>query len=107
LNPTAAWTTGWFCADTESVLLEAGCNLLIPALVFVSMTIDTVHQLPRSEKLKLMETLWEELSRPDTEFDSPAWHARELAETERRLAAGKEQVMDWEKAKKALRSKFE
>jgi hypothetical protein len=69
------------------------------------MTIDTVHQLPRSEKLKLMETLWEELSRPDTEFDTPAWHARELAETERRLAAGKEQVMDWEKAKKALRSK--
>jgi hypothetical protein len=71
------------------------------------MTIDTVRQMPRSEKLKLMETLWEELSHPDSEFDSPAWHAEELAKTERRLAEGKEQVMDWEKAKKALRSKFE
>jgi hypothetical protein len=30
-----------------------------------------------------------------------------LAETERRLAEGQEQIMDWEKAKKALRSKFE
>jgi hypothetical protein len=71
------------------------------------MTIDTVRQMPRSEKLKLMETLWEELSHPDSEFDSPAWHAEELAKTERRLAEGKEQVMDWEKAKKALRNKFE
>jgi hypothetical protein len=32
---------------------------------------------------------------------------RELAETERRLAEGKEQVMGWEQAKKALRGKFE
>jgi hypothetical protein len=70
------------------------------------MTPDSVHLLPRSEKLKLMETLWEELSRPDSEFESPAWHAKELAETERRLAEGKEQVVDWEKAKKALRGKF-
>lgn len=53
-----------------------------------------------------METLWEELSRPGIEFESPAWHPSELAETERRLAEGEEQVMDWEKAKKALRSKF-
>lgn len=85
--------------------MEEGCNLLIPALILASVTIDTVRQLPRSEKLKLMETLWEKLSRPDTEFEAPAWHARELAETERRLAEGQEQVMDWEKAKKALRSK--
>jgi len=83
--------------------LEEGCHLVKPALTFVSMTTETLRQLPRSEKLKLMETLWEELSRPDTEFESPAWHAKELAETERRLAEGKEQVIDWEKAKQALR----
>jgi len=71
------------------------------------MTIEAVRQLPRSEKLRLMETLWEELSRPENEFESPAWHAHELAETERRLAEGKEQVMDWEAAKKKLRSQFE
>jgi len=29
-----------------------------------------------------------------------------LAETERRLAEGKEQVEDWETAKKRLRSRF-
>jgi hypothetical protein len=69
------------------------------------MSIEGLRQLPSSEKLKLMETLWEELSRPDDEFESPAWHATELAATERRLAEGKEQVLDWDKAKESLRMK--
>ena len=71
------------------------------------MTIQAVEQLPRSEKLKLMEALWEDLSRPDSEFESPAWHAEELAATERRLAEGKEQILDWEAAKQELRIKSE
>jgi hypothetical protein len=72
---------------------------------FGDMSIESVRQLPRSEKLKLMETLWEELSRPDDQFESPAWHAKKLAATERRLAEGKEQMLDWEVAKEALRAK--
>jgi hypothetical protein len=71
------------------------------------MTTEAVRQLPRLEKLRLMETLWEELSRPEDNFESPAWHAKELAETEQRLAEGKEQVLNWETAKKNLRSQFE
>ena len=71
------------------------------------MTVQTIQQMPRSEKLKLMESLWEDLSRSDGEFESPAWHERELAETERRLAAGEERVMEWDAAKKMLRAKFQ
>lgn len=71
------------------------------------MTVEAIRDLPRSEKLKLMEALWEALTRPEDAFQSPAWHAAELAETERRLAEGKEQMLDWETAKKGLRSKFE
>jgi hypothetical protein len=71
------------------------------------MTLESVKQLPRLEKLKLMEALWDELSRPADEYESPAWHAKELAETERGFAEGKEQAVDWESAKKALRSKIE
>ena len=70
------------------------------------MTVQTMQQMPRSEKLKLMESLWEELSRPEGDFESPAWHEAELAETDRRLAAGQEQVLDWDAAKKMLRAKF-
>ena len=71
------------------------------------MSIETVQQMSRVEKLKLMEVLWEQLSRPDDALASPAWHAQALAETEQRLAEGKEQVMDWESAKKELRRRFE
>lgn len=42
-----------------------------------------------------------------SEYESPAWHATELAETERWVAEGKEQVMEWEAAKKKLRGRFE
>ncbi len=70
------------------------------------MSIESLRQLPRSEKLKLMETLWEDLSRPDAEFESPAWHAKELAATEGRLAEGKEQLLDWDEAKQSLRNEF-
>lgn len=55
----------------------------------------------------MMEALWESLSQPETQFESPAWHAQELAETEQRLAEGKEHFVDWEVAKKTLRGKFE
>jgi hypothetical protein len=68
------------------------------------MSIETIQQMPRAEKLKLMEALWEDLSRPEADFESPVWHAEELAETERRLAEGKEQVLDWETAKRVLRT---
>jgi hypothetical protein len=71
------------------------------------MSIETVEKMSRSEKLKLMEVLWEQLSRPDDAFESPSWHADELARTGQRLAAGKAQVMAWEAAKKKLRSQFE
>lgn len=60
-------------------------------------------QLSRSDKLKLMESLWSDLSQDDQAFDSPAWHEKELAATERRRANGEEPVLDWEKAKDQLR----
>jgi hypothetical protein len=66
------------------------------------MTVEAMRELPRSEKLKLMEALWEALSQPDDAFKSPAWHANELAETERRLTEGQEQVLDWGSVSKVL-----
>lgn len=64
-----------------------------------------IQQMPRPEKLKLMETLWVELSRDEAEFESPAWHADVLRETAERRARGEETVMDCEAAKAKLRSK--
>jgi hypothetical protein len=67
------------------------------------MSIETIQQLSRTEKLKFLEALWEDLSRAEGDFEFPAWHADALAETEQRLAEGKEQILDWEAAKKTLR----
>ena len=63
-----------------------------------------IQQLPRQEKLKLMEILWAELSRDEAELESPAWHADALRETAERRALGEEAVLDWEEAKAKLRS---
>ncbi|HVJ46912.1 MAG TPA: addiction module protein [Luteolibacter sp.] len=58
--------------------------------------------LPRAEKLRLMEALWEDLSGDPDSIPSPAWHEQVLRDTEARLEAGKEQQIDWEEAKRIL-----
>jgi hypothetical protein len=54
-----------------------------------------------------LEALWDELSRDEAEFDSPASHEEELAATERRVQEGKEKFVDWEEAKNQLRKPLE
>ena len=62
-----------------------------------------IQQMPRQEKLKLMEILWADLSRDEAELESPAWHAEALRETAERVASGEEKVLSWEQAKAELR----
>jgi len=68
------------------------------------MSIAEIQALPRIEKIKLMEQIWADLSLDDQALESPVWHHAELEETEKRLAAGQERVLDWAEAKKRLRS---
>jgi hypothetical protein len=68
-----------------------------------ALEIETVRKLPRSEKLQIMETLWEDLSRSEAELDSPDWHRQVLEETEQR----NETPLDWREAKKQLRAKVQ
>jgi hypothetical protein len=67
------------------------------------MSIAELRQLPRIEKLKIIETLWSDLVAEEEAFESPGWHEAALRETETDLAAGRVQVLDWEEAKKELR----
>jgi hypothetical protein len=64
----------------------------------------TISMLSQQEKLDLMEALWVDLTRNAESFDSPQWHAQELSETERRVANGDEQFIEWEKAKQKILS---
>ena len=49
-----------------------------------------------------MEPIGEDLLQEETEFESPEWHATELALTEQRVREGKEMLIDWDEAKKKL-----
>jgi len=66
-----------------------------------------LKQMSRSEKLMALEALWEDLSRNETDFESPSWHQAELAATKERVRTGKERFVDWEAAKKELRKRRE
>jgi hypothetical protein len=71
-----------------------------------ALEIENVRKLPRREKLQIMETLWEDLSHPETDVESPVWHRQLLEETEARLGSGDEASMDWVEAKEKLRARF-
>lgn len=68
-----------------------------------AVELENVKKLPRSEKLQIMETLWEDLSHSEAEMDSPTWHRQALAETESR----NETPLDWSEAKKQLRARVQ
>jgi hypothetical protein len=63
-----------------------------------------IENMSREEKLRAMEALWHEISKEEPAPESPAWHGEALEQTRSRVAAGAEQVMDWEEAKRRLRS---
>ncbi len=71
------------------------------------MNITELHNLPAIEKLKIIETLWGDLIGDESTLPSLLWHEAELKETEESHLAGSIEVLDWQLAKKELRSRFE
>jgi hypothetical protein len=65
-----------------------------------------LNEMSLPEKLRMMEALWEDLSRNSDALDSPAWHDAVLEERERRIAAGETHFSDWEQAKADIRKRF-
>jgi hypothetical protein len=62
-----------------------------------------IENLSRTEKLRMMESLWDDLARDTFALPSPDWHGDELKETEFAHAAGEAGFVDWESAKKMMR----
>ena len=68
--------------------------------------LESIHELPNIEKIKVMEFLWQELTVKEDKYNSPEWHKDALMETEKRVAEGKEKYIDWNEAKQLLRNDF-
>jgi hypothetical protein len=66
-----------------------------------------IQNLSKEEKLRVMEAIWEDLSKDDDQIESPDWHLQALQETDQRLRSGQENIVDWHDAKKELRKRFE
>ena len=69
-------------------------------------TIEISH-LSREEKLRIMEDIWDDLSRDESAVQSPKWHQEPLQKTKIRVDSGQETIMDWKSAKRELRKRFE
>ncbi|MDP2793447.1 MAG: addiction module protein [Sulfurisoma sp.] len=68
------------------------------------MTAIDIAEMPVSEKLKLMEALWDSLDTlSDGDVASPAWHGLALKQAEDELAEGAARFVDWSQAKNLLR----
>jgi hypothetical protein len=68
----------------------------------VSLPLD---EMTVTEKLQMMEVLWEDLSRNADLIESPDWHRDVLDERERRIATGEARFSDWEQAKADIRNR--
>jgi len=66
-------------------------------------TVLDIGKLSHTEKLRAMEELWDDLSRFQDEYPSPAWHGDVLLAREEALKAGRDEFVPWEEAKAILR----
>jgi len=61
------------------------------------------EHLTRTDKLRIIEQLWDELSRSPEESKSPTWHADALQVAEHAVENGEAAFGDWNQVKDRLR----
>ncbi len=71
------------------------------------MTISELHQLSAIEKFKIIEALWGDLINEEDALPELTWHEAELKQTEAAYLSNAVETVDWDLAKKELRSHFE
>jgi len=65
-----------------------------PELLALIEAFESLREAPAAEKLRVMETLWADLSRNEREIESPVWHEQVLREREQRVRSGQESFID-------------
>jgi hypothetical protein len=65
------------------------------------ITAADILEMPKLEKIRAMELIWNDLSSNDSDIVSPQWHAAALQDTVDR----DEEPIDWSAAKEMLRAK--
>jgi len=68
------------------------------------MTIDLpLSEFTQAQKLDLMETIWDDLSRDEKRLESPVWHESILQNRAKSLVEGTAKVSDWPQARDRIK----
>ena len=66
--------------------------------------VPSLESMTLTEKLQLIEKVWDDVCRQAGDVRSPDWHRAALEERERRLRDGQSTISSWSDAKKRLHS---
>jgi putative addiction module component (TIGR02574 family) len=66
------------------------------------MSITEIRDLPLSEKLQIMEALWEDLRSRAEGVPVPEWHKELLDARRKAVEAGQESILEWDEVKRSL-----
>ncbi len=61
-----------------------------------------LEKMSAEEKIRVMESIWEDLCDTAASTITPDWHANLLAERKAALASGEDEVLDWQTAKNRI-----
>jgi hypothetical protein len=63
-----------------------------------------LEKMSVQEKLRVLQLLWEDLTRVPSDMPAPDWHRDVLDAREQRVQEGREKFIPWSEAKKDLRA---
>ena len=67
---------------------------------------DEISRLELSEKLRLVEDIWDAIAAENSEIPLPEWQKQELKKRYEEYKEGKLELHDWKSVHEGLREKF-
>jgi len=67
---------------------------------------DEINELELSEKLILVEDIWDSIAASNAEIPMPEWQKQELDKRYKEYQEGKQELHDWESVHEGLRDKY-
>lgn len=62
-----------------------------------------LQEYTQAQKLDLLETIWDDVTKNEEEFMSPSWHEPIIKESLAELESGKTELSDWAEAKERIK----
>ena len=105
-NKSVGWTYSVLRVD-KNFQLESGFRVCFCSIIYSIKGIYMEITLPLAEmstedKIRTMETLWDDLSKKVENVASPFWHKEILMEREAGIGNSREEFIDWDEAKKQI-----